>query len=318
MTQTRAERPITTRDAPRLSGLAGPERPERHRARIDDHPDSHHSPAQLIGNRGLNHRHRRRIEEHGSEAGTKQAECTRRRAWRTGPRLDGSQRGMSAARGQGRSKDGHAGEREPLFAAHSAERGDDERAHGRADSAAGQEQAVAAHAGVNDPRGVGGDHGFIAHADHAEEGHERELGEEPAVVSKVAQAAQDDADTERFAMMGAWSMDEPDREHGDDGGHEAHAVEREAAGCSEEREANAGERRAEHARGVEQPGVEGDCVRQDFGADQLEEEDLAAGQLEGDADSRERQDRAPSARCARPENRPGRSGRRPAPSGRIP
>ncbi len=158
-----------------------------------------------------------------------------------------------------------------------------------ADSAAGQEHAVSAHAGVNHSGSIRGDHRLIAHANHPEEGHEHELGKQPTVVTQVAQTAQDDADAERFAMMGAWSMNQLDREHGGDSGDEADAVERKTAGCTEEREANAGERRAENPRGVEETGVERNRVRQNFGADQLKEEDLAAGYLEGDADSRESQ-----------------------------
>ena len=189
MTQIAAESPMTQRDAPRLGGPSGPECSERNRARVHDHPDSHDPAAQLVGNGGLNQRHRRGIEEDGAEAGAKQADCpaASRRTWPAScGQPERNERGAREAAPKmtmPASVSRSLRRRPPSDATTSAP-------SGRADPAAGQQHAVAAHAGLHDPRGVGRDHRLVAHADQAEERHEHELGEEPAVLAKVAQAAQ--------------------------------------------------------------------------------------------------------------------------------
>ena len=201
-TQSTAENPITNATPHRLGRPPRPECAERDRPGINDHPDAHDPAAEMVGGRELDQRHRRRIKEHGTEAGTEQAETPPpARPTKCGRSL-GSHVGNECRPGEAAAEDDHAGDRQPLLASQAAERGDDEGPGGRADAAAGQQHAVAVHARVRRPRGVGRDHRFVAHADNAEERHQHELGEDPPVLSQVAQAAQELARSEGLVTMG--------------------------------------------------------------------------------------------------------------------
>ena len=82
-------------------------------------------------------------------------------------------------------------DRQPLLAPQAAERRDDECPRGRADAAASQQHAVAVNPCPDDRPRVGRNHRFVTHADKTEEGHQCELSENPPVLPKIAETAEE-------------------------------------------------------------------------------------------------------------------------------